>query len=90
MAKSGQEIALAYKEKENPKSFYKYIKGKRVRLLKDLQGHRYVEPQEMGEFLNEYFSLVFTVEKGMDVGDQKRKCWKTLAGLAASVRRVKS
>ena len=29
-AKRGCEIVLADKTKENPKSFYKYIKGKRV------------------------------------------------------------
>ena len=63
---------LADKAKENRKSFYKYIKGKRVTMervgpLKDQQGHLCADPQEMGEILNEYFSSVFTVEKGMDV-----------------------
>ena len=29
-AKRGHEIVLADKAKENPKSFYKYMKGKRV------------------------------------------------------------
>ena len=53
------------------KSFYKYIKAKRVTRervgpLKDQQGHLCVDPQEMGEILNEYFSI-FTVEKSMDV-----------------------
>ena len=63
---------MADKAKENPKSFYKYIKGKRVTRervgpLKDQQGHLCEDPQEMGEILNEYFSSVFIVEKSMDV-----------------------
>ena len=63
---------MADKAKENPKSFYKYIKRsrvtkKRVGSLKDQQGHLCADPQEMAEILNEYFSAVFTVEKGMDV-----------------------
>ena len=48
---------MADMAKENPKSFYKYIKGKRVireRVgpLKDQQDHLCAEPQEMGEILN--------------------------------------
>jgi len=71
-AKRGHKIVLAEKAKENPKRFYKYIKGKRVTRervgpLQDQQGHLCVGPQEMGETLNEYFSSVFTVQKSMDV-----------------------
>ena len=63
---------MADKVKENPKSFYKCIKGKRVTRervgpLKDQQGHLCADPQGMGEILNEYFSSVFTVEKGMEI-----------------------
>ena len=51
---------MADKAKENPKRFYKYIKGKRVTKdrvdLEDQQGHLCADPQEMGEILNEYFS----------------------------------
>ncbi|MBB6725585.1 hypothetical protein [Proteus mirabilis] len=70
-AKRGHEIALANRVKENPKGFYKYIKDKRVTRerigpLKDQQGGLCVEPQEMGEILNEYFASVFTVEKDME------------------------
>ena len=63
---------MADKAKENPKSFYKYRKSKRVTRdrvgpLKDQQGHLCADPQKVGEILNVYFSSVFTVEKGMEV-----------------------
>lgn len=49
--------------KEKPKRFSKYIKGEglsRERLgpLRNQKGHL-VEPQEMGQILNKYFSSVF-------------------------------
>ena len=73
-AERGHKIVLADKEKENPKSFYKYIKGKRVTRqrvgpLKDQQGHLYADPQEMDEILNEYFSSVFIVKKAWMLGN---------------------
>eukprot|EP00061_Rhincodon_typus_P002935 g18852.t1 len=68
--KRRHEIALAEKIRVNPKRSFKHIKGKRIireRIgpLKDQSGHVLVEPQEMGEVLNEYFSSVFTMEKDM-------------------------
>jgi len=45
----------------------KRVTRERVGPLKDQQGHLCAEPHEIGEILNEYFSLVFTVEEGMDV-----------------------
>eukprot|EP00061_Rhincodon_typus_P014192 g41064.t1 len=68
--KRGHEIDLADKIRVNPKKFFKYIRGKRETRertgpLKDQSGHACVEPQEMGDVFNEYFSSVFTVEKDM-------------------------
>lgn len=64
--KKWYEIALAKKVKKNPKKSYKYINGenvimKKIGLLKDQCG----EPWQLGKVLNEYFSLVFTMEKVM-------------------------
>ena len=72
MAVVSTAASVPDKAKENPKSFYKYIKGKRVTRervgpLQDQQNHLCADPQEMGEILNEYFSSVFTVEKGMNI-----------------------
>eukprot|EP00061_Rhincodon_typus_P009067 g32253.t1 len=56
--------------KENPKALYAYIRRKRVAKkrvgpLKNKGGMLCIEPQEVGEILNEYFVLVFTEEKDM-------------------------
>ena len=50
-------LVLADKAKENPKSFCKYRKGKRVTRerigpLKDQQDHLCADPQAMGGILN--------------------------------------
>ena len=68
--KRGYDMDLAGKIKENSKRFYSYIKSKRVAReridpLKNQYGHLCVEPQEMGEIFNEYFSSVFTAESTM-------------------------
>ncbi|XP_067869988.1 uncharacterized protein [Heterodontus francisci] len=75
-AKRGHEISLADNIKKNPKRFYKYIKSKRVARervgpLTDQCGNLRVEPQEMGEVLNEYFASVFTFEKVMEASEFK-------------------
>ena len=67
-ARRGHEKTLAGRIKENPKAFYRYVRNKRLiraRLgpVKDRSGKLCVEPEEMGEALNEYFSSVFTQEK---------------------------
>ena len=64
-AESGHEKSLASRIKENPQDFYPDIKSKRVARdrvgsLKDRGGNLCVEPEEMGEVLNEYFASVFT------------------------------
>eukprot|EP00061_Rhincodon_typus_P003182 g19470.t1 len=45
-----------------------------IRPLNDQSGHVFVELQEMGEVLNEYFSSVFTVERDI-------KTWELGEGL---------
>ena len=59
---------MASRIKENPKAFYTYIKSKRVARervgpLKGREGNLCVEPEEMGELLNEYFASEFTKVK---------------------------
>eukprot|EP00061_Rhincodon_typus_P007112 g28456.t1 len=61
--KRGREIALAKRFFENIKE--KRINGERIGSLKDKSGHVCMEPQEMGEVINEYFSTAFIVEKDM-------------------------
>ena len=56
------------RNKENTKTFYAYKRRKRVAKekvgpLKDSGGNMFVEPDEVGEVLNKYFSSVFTMEK---------------------------
>ncbi|XP_059826353.1 uncharacterized protein LOC132394340 [Hypanus sabinus] len=68
-AKRRREVALAVKVKDNPKSFYRYIKSKRtvrdkIGPLEDQSGRLCMEPQEMGEILNGFFASVFTKETG--------------------------
>ncbi|XP_062923290.1 uncharacterized protein LOC134356332 [Mobula hypostoma] len=69
-AKRRHEVALAVKVKDNPKSFYRYIKSKRIVRdkigpLEDQSGRLCAEPKEMGEILNRFFASVFTKETGM-------------------------
>ena len=64
-AKRGHEKTLADRIKENPKAFYRYVKNRRLvraRLgpVTDSRGKLCVEPEEIGEALNQYFSSVFT------------------------------
>eukprot|EP00061_Rhincodon_typus_P011433 g36429.t1 len=63
-------MTLASRVKENPKTFYRYIKNKRttrekVGPRKDKGGNLYLEAENVGEILNEYFASVFTQEKDM-------------------------
>ncbi|PJG60108.1 RNA-directed DNA polymerase, partial [Aeromonas cavernicola] len=66
------EVGLASKGKVNPKGFYRYIKSKRIVRdkigpLENQSGQLCVEPREMGEILNDFFSSVFTKEKDMEM-----------------------
>eukprot|EP00061_Rhincodon_typus_P005144 g24309.t1 len=74
MGKKGHEKLLANRIKENPKTFYTYIKSKRVARertgpVKDKGGNLCVEPEEVGEVLNEYFVSVFAKDKELVEGD---------------------
>eukprot|EP00061_Rhincodon_typus_P014606 g41725.t1 len=76
-------MALANKVKDNPKAFYAYNRRKRiarekVEPLKDKGGKVYVEPQEVGEILNEYFVTVFTKKKDMTDVELRDECVDTL------------
>ena len=82
--KRGHEKALASRIKENPKVFYPYIKSKRVARervgpLKDRGGNLCVEPEEMGEVLNEYFASVFTKEKDLVDDEPGKGCVDSLS-----------
>ena len=66
-AKRGYEKALAGKSRENPKIFHKYTNGKRITRervgpIRDQGGNLWVEPEDIGRVLNEYFTSVFTQE----------------------------
>ena len=68
-ARRGHEKSLAGRIMGNPKAFYTYARNKRmtrVRLgpVKDSSGNLCMESEEIGEALNEYFSSVFTKERG--------------------------
>ncbi|XP_051897465.1 40S ribosomal protein S24 isoform X1 [Pristis pectinata] len=70
-ARRGHEKALASRVKENPKAFFTYVKGRRmarvkVGPIKGKGGRMRLEAAEVGEVLNEYFSLVFTEEGVLD------------------------
>ncbi|XP_059809285.1 uncharacterized protein LOC132382840 [Hypanus sabinus] len=72
------EVGLANKVKVNPKGFYSYIKSKRIVRdkigpLENQSGQLCVEPKEMGEILNDFFSSVFTKEKDIELS----KVWET-------------
>ena len=76
-AKRGHEMSLAGWIKEIPKAFYAYIRGKRVakeRLgpLKDSGGNLCMQPDEVGEVLNEYFASVFIKEKDVVDGECRK------------------
>ena len=69
---------MANKVKVNPKGFYSYIKSKRIVRdkigpLENQGGQLCVEPREMGEILNDFFSSVFTKEKDIKLC----KVWET-------------
>ncbi|XP_062926608.1 retrovirus-related Pol polyprotein from type-1 retrotransposable element R1 isoform X1 [Mobula hypostoma] len=69
-ARRGREKALAGRIKENPKAFYQYVKSKRIRCeriepIKCDSGKVCMEPEEIAEVLNEYFTSVFTMEKDL-------------------------
>jgi len=71
-AKRGHEKSLAGRINENSKAFYAYVRNKRmtrVRLgpVKYSSGNLCMESEAIGEALNEYFSSVFTNERGHDV-----------------------
>eukprot|EP00061_Rhincodon_typus_P014988 g42407.t1 len=68
-------MPLASSIEGNAEAFYAHIRIKRVtrdRLspLKDKEGNLCLEPEEVGKVLNEYFTLVFTKERDMDVDIQ--------------------
>ena len=69
---------MAGRIKENPNAFYRYVRNKRrtkVRLgpVKDSSGKLCVEPEEIGEVLNEYFSSVFMQEIDNVVEEKTRR-----------------
>ena len=75
-ARRGHEKSLAGRIKENPKAFYSYVRNKRmtrVRLgpVKDSSGNLCMESVEIGEVMNEYFSSVFTKERGHVFEEEK-------------------
>eukprot|EP00061_Rhincodon_typus_P003200 g19519.t1 len=75
-------MSLASRVKENPKAFYAYVRRKTVTNetvgpLKDEGGKLYVELQEVGEILNEYFVSVFT-ENDMNNVEVRNECVNTL------------
>eukprot|EP00061_Rhincodon_typus_P016135 g44188.t1 len=81
--KRGREMSLPDSIKENPKTFYAYIRRKRVARdragpLEDKGGKLCMESQEVGEILNEYFVLVFTKEKDMIDAEVRDECANTL------------
>ena len=68
-ARRGHEKSLAGQIKENPKAFYSYVRNKRMTRVmlgpvKDSSGNLCMESEEIGEAMNEYFSSVFTKERG--------------------------
>jgi len=57
--KMGHKKSYANRIKENSKAFYTYVKSKRVareRIGPLKGGNPCMEPEEMGEILNEYFA----------------------------------
>ena len=66
-AKRYFELKLAKNIKDDPKSFYAYVRSKqktkdRIGPLKDEEGNTINSPQETVNTLNNYFASVFTVE----------------------------
>jgi len=65
-AKRDQEFKLAMRIKEDPKSFYAYVRSKTTVKVKVgplmKEGKLISDSEGMSEVLNEYFSTVFTVE----------------------------
>eukprot|EP00061_Rhincodon_typus_P001467 g14874.t1 len=77
-ARREYEKTLASTIKENPKAFYAYVRSKRmarVRVgpVRDSGGNLCMEPEEVGEILNEHFASVFTSEKDLDVCEDRMK-----------------
>eukprot|EP00061_Rhincodon_typus_P015388 g43029.t1 len=92
-AKRGHEKSLANWIKENPKAFYTYAKSKRVTWervgpFKDKEGNLCVEPDDVGEVLNEYFVSVFTKEKELVEDDVREGSVEYQSQVAIKKERV--
>ncbi|XP_059500942.1 inner centromere protein A-like isoform X5 [Stegostoma tigrinum] len=67
-ARTGHEQTLAGRIKENPKAFDRYVRNNRMTRVgigpvKERIGKLCVDPVEIGDVLNDYFSSVFTEEQ---------------------------
>ncbi|XP_059504833.1 chitin synthase chs-1-like [Stegostoma tigrinum] len=92
-AKRGLEKSVANTIKENPKAFYTYMKRKRgagesFGPLNDKGGNLSVEPEEVGELLNEYFVIVFMKEKELVEDDLREGSVEFLTEVASKTEEV--
>ena len=77
-AKRGHEMSLAGRIQKNPVAFYAHIRRKRVAKermgpLKNSGGNVCVEPDEVGEVLNECSTSVITKEKDVVDGECRKE-----------------